>query len=144
MSRFYMNDLHSHFCTYFIFFFLFHFCLLCSRLQIYALWVDPKNYADVTRRWYAENISFPLNFFLPGRIQSQQLERLRLMLGNSTLEAGEEAEEEVHRHGIMGWKGRVWGWDFESGNVYCSNLKPRCPYLQLGIDPGPSLFPRLI
>ncbi|GAA6090419.1 metaxin-1a isoform X1 [Tachysurus ichikawai] len=63
---------------------------------IYALWVDPKNYADVTRRWYAENISFPLNFFLPGRIQSQQLERLRLMLGNSTLEAGEEAEEELY------------------------------------------------
>ncbi|XP_027005756.1 metaxin-1a isoform X1 [Tachysurus fulvidraco] len=63
---------------------------------IYALWVDPKNYADVTRRWYAENISFPLNFFLPGRIQCQQLERLRLMLGNNTLEAGEEAEEELY------------------------------------------------
>ncbi|KAK3572280.1 hypothetical protein QTP86_030260 [Hemibagrus guttatus] len=63
---------------------------------IYALWVDPKNYAEVTRRWYAENISFPLNFFLPSRMQGQQLERVRLMQGNSTLEAGEEAENELY------------------------------------------------
>lgn len=70
-------------------------------MQVYALWIDPKNYVEVTRRWHAENISFPLNFFLPGRMQGQQLERVRLMRGNGTLEAGEEAEKEVQRHGIM-------------------------------------------
>ncbi|MCJ8728693.1 hypothetical protein PDJAM_G00007400 [Pangasius djambal] len=63
---------------------------------IYALWIDPKNYVEVTRRWHAENISFPLNFFLPSRMQCQQLERVRLMRGNSTLEAGEEAEKELY------------------------------------------------
>lgn len=68
--------------------------LLISH-QIYALWIDPKNYVEVTRRWYGENMSFPFNFFLPGRMQNRQLERLRLIRGNSTLEAGEEAEKEV-------------------------------------------------
>ncbi|KAF4088271.1 hypothetical protein AMELA_G00080530 [Ameiurus melas] len=63
---------------------------------IYALWIDPKNYAEVTRRWHAENISFPLNFVLPSRIQSKQLERVQLMRGNGTLEAGEEAEKELY------------------------------------------------
>ncbi|KAL7887522.1 hypothetical protein AOLI_G00052430 [Acnodon oligacanthus] len=64
---------------------------------IYTLWIDPKNYVEVTRRWHAENISFPLNFFLPSRMQRQQLERVRLMRGNSTLEASEEAEKELYR-----------------------------------------------
>ncbi|KAF7708507.1 metaxin-1a [Silurus meridionalis] len=63
---------------------------------IYALWIDPKNYAEVTRHWHAENICFPLNFFLPSRMQAQQLDRVRLMRGNSTLEAGEEAEKELY------------------------------------------------
>lgn len=87
-----------------------------SLWQIYALWIDPNNYVEVTRHWHAKNISFPLNFFLPDRMQCQHLERVRLMRGNSTLEAGEEAEKEVWRHGIMGWRGRVWGlrlWEWE-------------------------------
>ncbi|KAI2652633.1 Metaxin-1 [Labeo rohita] len=46
---------------------------------IYTLWIDSKNYVDVTRCWYAENISFPLNFLLPNRMHSQQLEKLRLL-----------------------------------------------------------------
>uniref|UniRef100_A0A8C7FSZ5 Metaxin 1a n=1 Tax=Oncorhynchus kisutch TaxID=8019 RepID=A0A8C7FSZ5_ONCKI len=36
---------------------------------------------------------FPLNFFLPGSIQRQQLERLRLVRGDEELTAGEELEE---------------------------------------------------
>lgn len=50
---------------------------------------------DVTRRWYAEHMPFPLNFFLPGRMQRQQLEKLRLLRGDERLEAGEELEKEV-------------------------------------------------
>ncbi|KAK1795230.1 hypothetical protein P4O66_010417 [Electrophorus voltai] len=65
--------------------------------KIYTLWIDSKNYVEVTRRWYAENISFPLNFFLPSRMQHQQLERVRLMRGDGALEAGEEAEKELYR-----------------------------------------------
>ncbi|XP_051577214.1 metaxin-1-like [Myxocyprinus asiaticus] len=63
---------------------------------IYTLWIDPKNYVEVTRRWHAENFCFPLNFFLPGHMQNRQLERLRLIRGNTALEAGEEAEKELY------------------------------------------------
>ncbi|XP_062254963.1 metaxin-1-like isoform X1 [Platichthys flesus] len=62
---------------------------------IYTFWVEPKNYVDVTRRWYAEHLPFPLNFFLPGRMQRQQLEKLRLLRGEEILEAGEELEKEA-------------------------------------------------
>lgn len=50
---------------------------------------------EVTRRWHAEHAPFPLNFFLPGSIQRQQLERLRLVRGDEELTAGEEVEKEV-------------------------------------------------
>ncbi|KAK5614039.1 metaxin 1 [Crenichthys baileyi] len=64
---------------------------------IYTFWVEPKNYVDVTRRWYAEHMMFPLNFFLPGRMQSRQLEKLRLLRGDENLEAGEELEKELYQ-----------------------------------------------
>uniref|UniRef100_A0AAY4EK13 Metaxin n=1 Tax=Denticeps clupeoides TaxID=299321 RepID=A0AAY4EK13_9TELE len=64
---------------------------------IYALWVDAKNYVDVTRRWYAENISFPLNFLLPNRFHKQQLEKLQLLRGDPMLEPGDELEKELYR-----------------------------------------------
>uniref|UniRef100_A0A671NV89 Metaxin n=1 Tax=Sinocyclocheilus anshuiensis TaxID=1608454 RepID=A0A671NV89_9TELE len=61
---------------------------------IYTLWIDSKNYVDVTRCWYAENISFPLNFLLPNRMHGQQLEKLRLVRGDPVLEPGEQLEKE--------------------------------------------------
>ncbi|MEQ2273464.1 metaxin 1, partial [Xenotaenia resolanae] len=64
---------------------------------IYTFWIEPKNYVDVTRRWYAEHMMFPLNFFLPGRMQSRQLEKLRLLRGDENLEAGEELEKELYQ-----------------------------------------------
>ncbi|KTG06908.1 hypothetical protein cypCar_00003396 [Cyprinus carpio] len=64
---------------------------------IYTLWIDSKNYVDVTRCWYAENISFPLNFLLPNRMHCQQLEKLRLMRGDPVLEPGEQLEKELCR-----------------------------------------------
>uniref|UniRef100_A0A3B3XXF3 Metaxin n=2 Tax=Poecilia mexicana TaxID=48701 RepID=A0A3B3XXF3_9TELE len=64
---------------------------------IYTFWVEPKNFVEVTRRWYAEHMMFPLNFFLPGRMQSRQLEKLRLLRGDEHLEAGEELEKELYR-----------------------------------------------
>ncbi|KAG7457940.1 hypothetical protein MATL_G00232520 [Megalops atlanticus] len=67
---------------------------------IYAFWLDSKNYVDVTRRWYAENISFPFNFFLPNRMHGQQLERLRLVRGDSGLEPGDDIEKELYRDAL--------------------------------------------
>ncbi|XP_029919119.1 metaxin-1-like [Myripristis murdjan] len=67
---------------------------------IYTQWVDSKNYVDVTRSWYAENISFPLNFFLPNRMQNQQLEKLRLVRGDPMLEPGEQLEKELYRDAL--------------------------------------------
>ncbi|XP_053182800.1 LOW QUALITY PROTEIN: metaxin-1a [Scomber japonicus] len=64
---------------------------------IYMYWVEPKNYVDVTRRWYAEHMPFPFNFFLPGRMQRTQLDKLRLLRGDESLEAGEELEKELFR-----------------------------------------------
>lgn len=57
--------------------------------------MEPKNYVDVTRRWLAEHMSFPLNFLLPGRMQSRQLDKLRLLRGDHSLEAGDQLEKEV-------------------------------------------------
>ncbi|XP_066530484.1 metaxin-1b [Hoplias malabaricus] len=67
---------------------------------IYTQWVDAKNYVDVTRRWYAENIPFPLNFLLPNRIHTQQLERLRLSRGEPILEPGEQLEKELYQDAL--------------------------------------------
>ncbi|XP_076157313.1 metaxin-1-like [Alosa pseudoharengus] len=67
---------------------------------IYTLWVDAKNYVDVTRRWYAENITFPLNFLLPNRMHNQQMERLRLVRGDPFLEPGEELEKELYQDAL--------------------------------------------
>uniref|UniRef100_A0A3Q3X1S6 Metaxin n=1 Tax=Mola mola TaxID=94237 RepID=A0A3Q3X1S6_MOLML len=61
---------------------------------IYTFWVEPKNYVEVSRRWYAEHMPFPLNFLLPGRMQRRQLDRLRLQRGDEGLEAGEDLETE--------------------------------------------------
>lgn len=67
---------------------------LCVE-QIYAFWVEPKNYVEVTRSWYAEHLPFPFNFFLPGKMQRHQLDKLRLLRGDDSLEASEEVEKEV-------------------------------------------------
>lgn len=50
---------------------------------------------EVTRKWYAEAMPFPLNFFLPGRMQRQHMERLQLLCGEHRPENEEELEKEV-------------------------------------------------
>ncbi|CAM2108419.1 metaxin-1 [Caretta caretta] len=64
---------------------------------IHMFWVDAKNYVEHTRKWYAEAIPFPLNFFLPNRMHKQHLERLQLIWGDSCLEDEEELEKEMYR-----------------------------------------------
>ncbi|KAJ8267882.1 hypothetical protein COCON_G00130540 [Conger conger] len=67
---------------------------------IYTFWLDSKNYVDLTRRWHADNVPFPLNFFLPNRIHGQQLDRLRLVRGDSGLEPGDDIEKELYRDAL--------------------------------------------
>lgn len=71
-------------------------CLPVRPPQIHTFWVDTKNYVEVTRKWYAEAMPFPLNFFLPGRMQRQHMERLQLLLcGEQRPESEDELEKEV-------------------------------------------------
>ncbi|XP_012514199.1 PREDICTED: metaxin-1 isoform X2 [Propithecus coquereli] len=64
---------------------------------IHTFWIDSKNYVEVTRKWYAEAMPFPLNFFLPGRMQRQYMERLQLLCGEHRPEDEEELEKELYR-----------------------------------------------
>ncbi|XP_052587888.1 metaxin-1 [Peromyscus californicus insignis] len=64
---------------------------------IHTFWIDAKNYVEVTRKWYAEAMPFPLNFFLPGRMQRQYMERLQLLCGEHKPENEEELEKELYQ-----------------------------------------------
>uniref|UniRef100_G1SD44 Metaxin-1 n=1 Tax=Oryctolagus cuniculus TaxID=9986 RepID=G1SD44_RABIT len=64
---------------------------------IHTFWIDAKNYVEVTRKWYAEAMPFPLNFFLPGRMQRQYMERLQLLCGGHRPENEEELEKELYQ-----------------------------------------------
>lgn len=64
---------------------------------IYWSWVDSKNFVEVTRRWFSEHLPFPLSLVLPGRMQRQQSERLRLLRGEERLENEENLEKELFR-----------------------------------------------
>lgn len=63
--------------------------------------MDAKNYVEHTRKWYAETIPFPLNFFLPNAMHKRHLERLQLMWGEDYMEDEEKLEKEVS-HGVWG------------------------------------------
>ncbi|XP_072503316.1 metaxin-1 isoform X2 [Notamacropus eugenii] len=64
---------------------------------IHTFWVDAKNYVELTRKWYAEAMPFPLNLFLPGRMQKKYLERLQLLCGEQRPMEEEEVEKELYR-----------------------------------------------
>ncbi|XP_005411645.1 PREDICTED: metaxin-1 [Chinchilla lanigera] len=64
---------------------------------IHTFWIDTKNYVEVTRKWYAEAMPFPLNFFLPGRMQRQYMERLQMLCGEHRPENEEELEKELYQ-----------------------------------------------
>ncbi|XP_075763419.1 metaxin-1 isoform X2 [Pelodiscus sinensis] len=64
---------------------------------VHTFWVDAKNYVEHTRKWYAEAMPFPLNFFLPGRMHKQHAERLQLVWGAGWPDDEEELEKEMYR-----------------------------------------------
>ncbi|KAG8538003.1 hypothetical protein GDO81_023451, partial [Engystomops pustulosus] len=63
---------------------------------IHTFWVDAKNYVDHTRKWYAETIPFPLNFFIPNQMHKRHLERLQLIRGESWREDDEALEKQLY------------------------------------------------
>ncbi|XP_073524726.1 metaxin-1 [Phyllobates terribilis] len=63
---------------------------------IHTFWVDAKNYVDHTRRWYAETIPFPLNFFIPNQIHKKHLEHLQLIRGESWQEDDDTTEKQLY------------------------------------------------
>ncbi|XP_056449201.1 metaxin-1a [Gadus chalcogrammus] len=63
---------------------------------IHTFWMDSKNYVELTRRWYAEHLPFPLSLVVPGRMQAAQQARLRLGRSDEALDGGEELEKELY------------------------------------------------
>lgn len=97
----------------------------CSPPQIHTFWVDAKNYVEHTRKWYAETIPFPLNFFLPNAMHKRHLERLQLMWGDDYMEDEEKLEKEV-RDGV--WAQWVLGgvWRIHVGPKSKLEVPPSC------------------
>ncbi|XP_068108646.1 metaxin-1 isoform X1 [Hyperolius riggenbachi] len=63
---------------------------------IHSFWVDSKNYVEHTRKWYADAIPFPLNFFIPNQMHKRYLERLQLIRGESWQEEDESLEKQLY------------------------------------------------
>ncbi|KAM4664190.1 metaxin-1 [Discoglossus pictus] len=63
---------------------------------IHSFWVDAKNYVEYTRKWYADAIPFPLNFFIPNQMHKRHLERLQLIQGESWREDDEVVEKQLY------------------------------------------------
>uniref|UniRef100_A0A8C7GUV1 Mitochondrial outer membrane transport complex Sam37/metaxin N-terminal domain-containing protein n=1 Tax=Oncorhynchus kisutch TaxID=8019 RepID=A0A8C7GUV1_ONCKI len=64
-------------------------------LPVFSLWINKLGAVDVTRRWNART-SPSHNFLLPNHIHNQQLERLRLVRRDPTLEPGHQLEKLYH------------------------------------------------
>ncbi|XP_056407975.1 metaxin-1 [Hyla sarda] len=63
---------------------------------IHTFWIDDKNYADHTRRWFADTVPFPLNFFIPNQMHKKHLERLQLIRGEGWREDDQDSEKQLY------------------------------------------------
>ncbi|XP_069819140.1 metaxin-3 isoform X3 [Dendropsophus ebraccatus] len=59
---------------------------------LHTFWVDSDNYSSVTRPWYASHIPFPLNFYLPGKMSREALNRILVTKGQPPLYSMNEVE----------------------------------------------------
>ncbi|XP_028911841.1 metaxin-1 isoform X1 [Ornithorhynchus anatinus] len=64
---------------------------------LHTFWADGRNYVELTRPWYAGAAPFPLNLFLPGRLQRRNLRRLQGLRGERDGRDEEEPEKELYR-----------------------------------------------
>lgn len=44
---------------------------LLQLRQLYLNLVDSENFTKISRRWYANVLPFPLNYFVPGKLHRQ-------------------------------------------------------------------------
>ena len=68
--------------------------------------MDPKNYIEFSRPWYAGALHFPFNYITPGQLQRGAEDKVEVTRGGSHL-----GEEEVKQRVSVYRKGRF-------GNVY--------------------------
>lgn len=54
----------------------------------YCRWVDNRNHSQITRPWYSKAISFPFNFYYPGRYETQAKELITALYGPLDEELG--------------------------------------------------------
>ncbi|XP_035663287.1 metaxin-1-like [Branchiostoma floridae] len=64
--------------------------------MLHSFWMDARNYVDFSRPWYARALPFPLNFFVPGRMQQAAEGRLQYTRGGDHLIDG-EMESQIYR-----------------------------------------------
>ncbi|XP_013785062.1 metaxin-1-like [Limulus polyphemus] len=53
---------------------------------LYVLWVDSRNYTELTRPWYTKVLPFPLKHFLPGYFQKKAQKTIYNFTGYDELE----------------------------------------------------------
>ncbi|TRY95874.1 hypothetical protein DNTS_021401 [Danionella cerebrum] len=76
-----------------------YIALLEEKLRpalLHSFWVDPENYANLTRPWFTSHSPFPLNFFVPGRQASLALSRILLTKAESPLLNITEVEGKIY------------------------------------------------
>ncbi|XP_063312781.1 metaxin-3 isoform X2 [Pelobates fuscus] len=65
--------------------------------MLHTFWVDPENYASVTRPWYASRTPFPMSYFLPGKMSRDALNRILLTKGQPPLYSLNEIEAQIYK-----------------------------------------------
>ncbi|XP_064638812.1 metaxin-1-like [Lineus longissimus] len=64
---------------------------------LHLWWADNKTYIDLTRPWFAKAVPFPLNFYYPGKKQSEYLQRVYHSSNQNLSE--EEIEAKIYKDG---------------------------------------------
>ncbi|XP_041362963.1 metaxin-1-like [Gigantopelta aegis] len=63
---------------------------------LHLWWIDSKTFVDVTRPWYAKIVPFPLNFYVPGRMQKEAWMRVFLPNNGANITTS-EVEAKIYR-----------------------------------------------
>ncbi|NP_001084474.1 metaxin-3 [Xenopus laevis] len=64
---------------------------------LHTFWVDTENYCNVTRPWYASHTPFPLNYYLPGKMSRDALDRNLVTRGQPPLYSLSEVEAQIYK-----------------------------------------------
>lgn len=61
-----------------------------------ARWLDERNRINLTRKWYAKTLPFPLNLFLPDRFHKKAEQTMESLFSN--IESEQVLETEVNKY----------------------------------------------